>query len=311
MTTDDSNRLITVTVSEADSEIVTDRMWQWGVQAVGETSIGHGVVEIFTSVGNDQAAIDRAVASLDPGWRYEVRAVDARVDQVPAEFLAPTWYAPNMVSVPAALHPVDLTAMRPSGDDTTVDPLVTVIDPGSAFGLGDHPTTQTSMAMLARLLDRSSPVPRDRLLDVGCGTGALAVLAAQLGVPTIRAIDIADAAVEATLRNAELNEVAPCIDVDTTPIGDLDGSYDLIAANILAPVLISIAPDLKRLLQPDGALVVSGILAARHAHVLHALKPLAVADAIEMDSWITLHLQHPSPPAPLTSSTLDQISELS
>jgi ribosomal protein L11 methyltransferase len=287
----DVNLSITVTVAEADAEIVTDRMWQWGVQAVGETSIGDGEVEIFTSVGNDQEAIDRAVATLDPSWRTEVRTVDARIEQVPVEYLAPTWYAPNMVSVPAALFPIDLAASRPADSIADADVVVTVIDPGSAFGLGDHPTTRTSMAMLARLLADPGRPTCDRLLDVGCGTGALAVLAAQLDVRIIRAIDIADAAVEATRLNAEFNGVAHRIDVDTTAITDLDGSFDIIMANILAPVLVSIAADLKRLLAPGGALVISGILGDRHAHVLEALEPLAVVDAIELDTWITICLE--------------------
>jgi ribosomal protein L11 methyltransferase len=278
--TPETNRSITVIVPESDSEIVTDRMWQWGVQAVSEISIGDGRVEIFTSVGNDEDSIDRAVATLDPAWWFEVRTVSARIEQVPAEYLAPTWYAPNMVSVPAVLHPLD-----------RIDPtaLVTVIDPGSAFGLGDHPTTQTSMAMLASIL-QDDTTTRRRLLDVGCGTGVLAVLAAQLGTPTIRAIDIADAAVEATHRNAELNDVVGRIEVDTAPIAYLAGTYDVIVANILAPVLVAIAEDLKRLLAPTGTLVISGILADRHDHVLTALEPLTVVSAIEMDGWITIQL---------------------
>ena len=277
-------RTIVVTVAGDSADVVTDRMWQWGVQAVSETSVGDGRVEITTSVGSNDDAVARALATLDPAWSVELRDVDDAIAQVAPEFLTPTWYAPGMVSVPASLMPFE---PRP-GDDP--DPLVTVIDPGSAFGLGDHPTTRTSMALLAGIVRDARVADRSvtRLLDVGCGTGALAVLAAQLGVTDVRAIDVADAAVEATRRNMELNDVVEAVDVDTTPVCDVTGEFDVVMANILAPVLISMADDLKRLVGPGGSLVVSGILAARHDHVLEALAPLTPTRSLEHDGWISI-----------------------
>lgn len=273
---------IVVTVTADLADIVTDRMWQWGVHAVSETGVGNDVVEVSTSVGNDDDAIARARATLDRGWQVELRSLDASIVQVAPEFLSPTWYAPGCVSVPASLHPVSLDG----------DPLVTVIDQGSAFGLGDHPTTNTSMALLHGLLSGRSEPPRS-LLDVGCGTGALGVLAAQLGVPTIRAIDIADAAVEATRRNMQLNDVVGSIEVDTTPVDQVTGTFDVIMANILAPTLVMMADDLKRLLARGGSLVISGILEDRHGHVLAALAPLEVADSMALNGWISIELRHP------------------
>jgi ribosomal protein L11 methyltransferase len=274
-------RTIVVTVAPELAEVVTDRMWQWGVRAVSETPIGDGLVELATSVGNDADAVDRAIASLDPTWLADVRDVDDSIAQVAPEHLSPTRYADGMVSVPASLMPFE-------PDD--VDVVVTVIDPGSAFGLGDHPTTRTAMALLAGLL-RDDAVTSDSLLDVGCGTGVLAVLAAQLGVREIRAIDIADAAVEATRTNMELNDVIGRVDVDTTPVADLAGRYDIVVANILAPVLVAMADDLKRLLRPGGSLVISGILADRHDHVLAALAPLAPSGSLEHDGWVSVVLR--------------------
>lgn len=272
-------RTIVVTVDALLADVVTDRLWQLGVRAVSEVELPDGRAEVSTSVGNDDDAIARALSALDASWPVEVRDLDASIVQVAPEFLSPTWYTPGKVCVPASL-----------ADDFPDADLVTVIDQGSAFGLGDHPTTRTSMALLARLLEAGDQ-PCDRLLDVGCGTGALAVLAAQLGVPTLRAIDIADAAVTSTLRNADLNDVSGRICVDTTPVADIEGEWDVIMANILAPVLISMADDFHRLLRPGGSLIISGILADRHDHVLDALAPLAPVDSLTHDGWTSIELR--------------------
>lgn len=277
-----TTRTIVVTVPSQLAEIVTDRMWQWGVQAVSETVLDTDRIEVATSVGNDPDAVERAIATLDPAWPAEIRDVDDSIAQVAPEFLSPTWYLDGMVTVPASLLPFE-------PDDRQA--LMTVIDPGSAFGLGDHPTTRTAMALLAGLLRGDEAVPCTALLDVGCGTGALAVLAAQLGVREIRAIDIADAAVEATLRNTELNDVVGTIDVDTTPVAEVTGTYDIVVANILAPVLIAMADDLRRLVRPGGSLVISGILAERHDHVLAALAPLTSVESLAHEGWVSIVLR--------------------
>ena len=279
----ETNTIITATVTAELAELVADRMWQWGVRAVGTTEVDEGVVQVFTSVGDDPAAVERALATLDDRWNVTVEEVEPEINAVPAEYLSPTWYRPSHVCVPATLMPIDV-------DD---DVLVTVIDQGAAFGLGDHPTTSSTMALMASVFaeDEGRGGLPTSLLDVGCGTGALAILAAQYGVPTTRAIDIADAAVEATRRNMELNGVTGRIEVDTTPIGEVDGSYDLIVANILAPTLISIADDLRRLLAPDGALIISGILVDRHEHVLEALRPLATVRSRVEGEWIAIMLR--------------------
>jgi ribosomal protein L11 methyltransferase len=131
------------------------------------------------------------------------------------------------------------------------------------------------------------------VLDVGCGTGVIAVMAARLGAGSVRAVDVASAAVEATRDNAVRNGVAELVDVDTTPLRELDGAFQLVVANILAPTLIDLAGDLRRLTRPDGYLVISGILAERHEHVLAALAPMIVEQVDSLDSWVAMTLRHP------------------
>lgn len=278
--------IIGVTVPAALAEIVADRFWQLGVRAVSEVDVGDGLVEVSSSVGNEHASIDRAIATFDADWSVRVTSAPVAGADDWKRFARPVEYAAGAYIVPA-WNPI------PSGSTPT---RVTIIEPGSAFGLGDHPTTTGSMQMVADVLNGmlgpDEPAV-ESVLDVGCGTGALAILAAQMGVPTVRAIDVAIAAVDATLHNADLNDVTGRIDVDTTPVGAIDGAYDLVVANILAPVLVSIADDLVRLTAPQGSLIISGILEERHDHVLAALTPLVPSDAVVRDGWITIRLVRP------------------
>lgn len=281
MTNQTPNQTFHVTVPVADEELAADRLWQLGVEAVG---VGHeidGEVELWTSVGASPAAIERAVAALEPGWRWRTADVVAP-DETWRDYVAPTWYRPDGVVVPSwQVEGADLSSARH----------VTLIEPASSFGLGDHPTTKLSLRLLAELLDRGIP---GRLLDVGCGSGVLGILAAQRGVEVIRSTDISAGAVEATVSNATLNGVIDNVTVDMATLDALTGPYDVVMANILAPVLIKLAPDLRRLVSSHGTVIVSGILADDHEHVLAALEPLEVVETISEDGWAAVRLALPA-----------------
>jgi ribosomal protein L11 methyltransferase len=174
-------------------------------------------------------------------------------------------------------------------DHALDDRIVTIaVEPGGAFGLGDHPTTLLSLRAARRHLGAGRDV-----LDVGCGTGVISVMAALVAQSSVRAIDVASAAVEATRDNAARNGVSDHVDVDTTPLGELDGMFHLVVANILAPTLIELADDLRRLTATTGRLVISGILAEGHDHVLAALAPMVAERTDMLDGWAAVTLRHP------------------
>ncbi len=251
-------RAFVVVVPAAEADSASDVLWQLGVRAIEER--GADPIELWTAVGDDDESVRRAADRLGERWPWRIETVDDTAADTWRDFAGPMWVDDGLVVTPAWQ------------EYTFADEVVVVpIEPGGAFGLGDHPTTLLSLRAIRPLIE-----PSCTLLDVGCGTGVLAVTAAVLGAARVRAVDIASAAVEATVDNARRNAVARCIEVDTSPTSLLRGEYDVVVANILAPTLVELADDLRRLTASNGRLVISGILAERHDHVLEALAPMQV-----------------------------------
>lgn len=156
------------------------------------------------------------------------------------------------------------------------------LDPGMAFGTGQHETTRMCLEAL-----ESAVRPGAHVLDVGCGSGILAIAAARLGAREVLALDIDANCARITAENARLNGVA--IDART---GTLDAvsptaGFDLVVANIIARVIIEIAPQLVAALAPDGRLIVSGVIGEREAETVAALTGAgaAITSVRAMGDW--------------------------
>lgn len=157
-----------------------------------------------------------------------------------------------------------------------------IIKPGQAFGTGDHPTTLACLGGIAKLADECSAC-----LDVGCGSGVLALAAAKLGLHAV-GIDIEPPAIASAREAAHENGLAA--EFSLTPLEDVQGSFDLVVANLYAEVLATMAPDILRL--ASRHVVLAGILADRADHVVAALSPpLAVVSETRSGDWVSLHLE--------------------
>jgi ribosomal protein L11 methyltransferase len=152
------------------------------------------------------------------------------------------------------------------------------LDPGLAFGTGNHPTTRLCLQWLEREVSGGETV-----LDYGCGSGILAIAAMKLGAGRVIGIDIDSNAVEAARANARLNGVA-CDFMDASAPITLEA--DLVVANILANPLKVLAPALSRFTRAGGKLALAGLLSAQTAAVARAYRPwFEIEDTCDDDGW--------------------------
>jgi ribosomal protein L11 methyltransferase len=275
-------RSFVVTAPAGESELAADALWALGVCAVEEraSAASSSDVELWTAVADDEVAVKQAVSALRAGWTWRVETLDAEPVETWRDHARPVSIGNSVMIIPAWQDP-------PVPSDITP----VYVEPEASFGLGDHPTTRLALAHLVAAVGER---PDARVLDVGCGSGVLAITAVLRGALCARAVDVSPAAVEATRHNALRNDVEALLEVDGTEIDALGGAYDIVAANILAPVLVSMAPELRRVTDPGGLLIVSGVLADRHDHVLDALAPLVAVETSETEGWAAITLQMPS-----------------
>lgn len=163
------------------------------------------------------------------------------------------------------------------------------LDPGMAFGTGTHETTRLCMQLL-----EGGITPGMTMLDVGTGSGILAVTALLLGAESAIGIDIDQLAVKVAQENADLNNVGDKI---TLFCGDLvekiSGTFDVICANIVADVIIRLSKDVTKFMHKDSVLIVSGIIDERSEEVLAALAQanLQVTTQLEENGWVAALLR--------------------
>ncbi|MDY0020736.1 MAG: 50S ribosomal protein L11 methyltransferase [Anaerolineae bacterium] len=197
------------------------------------------------------------------------------------------WTARWKESIPI-LHLGQRIVIKPSWRSYTPTDgeVILELDPGMAFGTGLHPTTQLCIEALESLVQ-----PELQLLDLGTGTGILALAAAKLGVQQITAVDNDAAAVTVARRNARSNGVAESIHLIHGSLEDAEGAYDLILANILAPTIISMAEkNLVGYLRPRGRLIASGILQEQAQEVTDVLETygMTIIEMRQKEDWIAV-----------------------
>jgi ribosomal protein L11 methyltransferase len=261
---------VVLTVPVQDAEVASDALWNLGAAAVEERTLGD-VVELRVALGERRSILRRRLAHLRWPWRFE--KVDLSVAERWRNFAEPTYVDDRIVVVPAWLPAAELR-----GQD-----IVLTIEPGPTFGMGNHPTTVACLRAL-----RAEIQPGDTVLDVGTGSGVLAVAAIALGAARAHGTDLVPASLDIVAANARRNGVADRVTVGLEPLSEISEPTDVVVANILAPALRELAADLVRL--TGRTLIVSGVLNGRYADVVDCMHPLVLRDKVVLDGWVALIL---------------------
>jgi ribosomal protein L11 methyltransferase len=175
------------------------------------------------------------------------------------------------------------------------DDLVLALDPGMAFGTGLHPTTRLCLAGVEALSDRGV-LQGARVLDVGCGSGILAIAAVKLGATEALGLDTDPIAVEATIANARRNRLGRRIRAREASLPSGEVAFDVVLANLIAGLLVPLAPGLAAELRPGGALIASGIFVDREPDVTAAFQAagLAIGARTAEGDWVALEAVRPA-----------------
>jgi len=179
--------------------------------------------------------------------------------------------------------------VKPSWEDFVPEPMDIVIniDPGMAFGTGSHPTTVLSLSLIDTYLQAG-----DSFLDVGVGSGILAIAAAKLGAQKIWGVDNDVTAVAIAAQNLQRNRIEPeryhLICGNLTD--GVEGRFDIVAANILADVILELLPGLERVLKPDGIFICSGVIEAKRDEVFRAMQQnrFEILEDPTQEGWVSI-----------------------
>jgi len=277
---------IIVSTTAEQVELVSDVLWSLGVVAIEEHWDTDHDVRLQTSLGNDREVVTQVLNSLSWSATWILSEVDENVGDNWRAFAKPVIVGKRLVIAPQWSSAEHIDEVL-SAVDHSREALIVTIEPGSTFGMGDHPTTMASLLAIEKYL-----LLGDEVIDVGCGSGVLGITSLLLGARRATGIDISAASIEVSLANAESNGVADRWSVSTESLGRIESPAKIVVANILAPALIELSEQLRRLVSPGGFLIISGVLTQNYAHVAEALRPLLEVDRIDLEQWSAVVFSH-------------------
>jgi len=241
------------------ADAVSSRLFDAGLRGLEEQSLGERTRLIL--YGEDESQVEQYAAVtrdyLSAVAEFAPEAHTARVEVRRRENLdwATVWrqfFRPTPLSDTLLVQPPWEQAAPPPGVEAII------IEPKMAFGVGTHATTRLAARAVARFCGAH---PAGRVLDVGTGTGILAIVAVKSGAAFAVGIDHDPVAVDTARENATLNHCADTAEFSARPLSDFAETFDLVAANLNTPTLTELAAQLARVTAPGGLLAMTGVLA--------------------------------------------------
>ncbi|MBI4405498.1 MAG: 50S ribosomal protein L11 methyltransferase [Deltaproteobacteria bacterium] len=274
-------------------EAVTSRLFDLGAEGVceeGRAIRGYFRQPLAPNLFSELRIYLAAVGALFPN----LPKVEASLNEIPDSNWAENWkrsYKAQKLS--------HVFFLKPAWDTTTKVPeemIPIIMEPGQAFGTGLHASTRLCIRLIEHIVEFFPSSADLSVLDVGTGSGILSIVAARLGVRKVIATDIDPQAVETAVANLERNDCS-WVQVKSESIEKMQGSFDIIVANILLETHLQLANDYKRLLNPRGYLVISGLLSGQREPLVQHFAPLGLGEELSelMQEWEAVALTHRRP----------------
>ncbi len=282
---------VTVTISQEASEAVANRLFDLNALGVEirdpqtPTSSSATLVTYFPMddlVGDRLQKVQQFLDEL-PEWGIPAGRSSVSLKAIQEADWAEEWrssFSPQKIG--------DCIVVAPTWIEIVPKPSEVLIrlDPGMAFGTGQHPTTRLSILLLEKTIKGN-----EILADIGTGSGILSVAAAKLGASSIDAVDLDETTLPVASNNFRLNDVESVIHLQAGNGLDVcSGKYDVIIANILTKVLLPMIPKFSRFLNARGVVILSGIMKQEAAQVVKALKlhQLSPIDIEQDEEWVAI-----------------------
>lgn len=276
-------------VNSVDADRVSGLLFDLGVSGLEERNDSEGACLVvysderawLDSIKADFEALLAAGPALSGGVRIEHAELTDDYDRAWLDHLGPEWLSPRILMRPVSV-----------GAELQAETVI-VYQPEMAFGTGGHPTTR----LAAQALELAGPEVGGKLLDVGTGNGVLVFVALNTGCSSALGIDVDDDAVHSARVNADLNGLSQRACFESTPLSELDESFDIVVANIDAPTLAALGPELCA--KTKKRLILTGMLheQSRETEQIFQKLGMQLLQRRELDDWSLLELC-PTPALP-------------
>ena len=284
---------ITVPTSPETSEGLTNFLWEQGALGVveEESPVSAARLRAFFPDSASSTALVTSVREYVAGLSTLGFPTAPGIVEI-APLLEEAWASAWQQSFPPRAVGRRLWVKPPWEAADATDRIPIVIEPGRAFGTGHHGSTEGCLALLD---DAIAGTPPERVLDIGTGTGILAVAAVKLGAGLVVALDVDPDAIAAARVNVARNDCAGRIELfmaGPESLRDIP-PFPLVLANLLAHTHLALAPHYRRLAAPGGALILGGILEHEYEDVIAALEPAgwALSGRLAIEGWSSLLLE--------------------
>lgn len=286
MKNNDTTPCLRVLIEAERADDAATLLAEWGANAIeqrdGTTLHGGEDGRAVLIAGFEQAsARDTAMVALRDSAFLDAKAEPVEIGD---DGWSTAWRAFFQPVVLSRLQVLTPWMEKPPAERITI-----VIDPGQAFGTGGHATTKLLLGALETLADEGA-LP-DEVLDVGTGSGVLAIAALLLGSKRALGVDIEQESVEAASENAQRNGVGPSLEVRLGQAAHVDGTYSLVLANIQLAVFELCAADIAARVAPRGLALLSGLLVPQKDAALALFPGFELEETLEDGEWIALRLR--------------------